>query len=111
MPITLSLSKNGPLQLDYERCNHFSGLANFYKHFIKGFLMIAQPRIAFTHKEAPFEWTTVAQMAFDLLKQAFTLVLILLNLGPTTPFHVEMVSRNYARVLDEAGPHRTWIKE
>jgi hypothetical protein len=22
-----------------------------------------------------------------------------------------MVSRNYARVLDEAGPHRTWIKE
>ena len=46
----------------------FLGFANFYRRFIKGFSVIAQPLIALTHKDATFEWTTVAQKAFDLLK-------------------------------------------
>jgi hypothetical protein len=67
----------------------FSDFPNFYRHFIKGFSVIAQPLIAPTCKEAPFEWTTVTQTTFDLLKQAFTTAPVLLHPHLTKPFHVE----------------------
>jgi hypothetical protein len=67
----------------------FLGFANFYWRFIKGFSVIAQPLISLSSKEAPFEWTTVAQTTFDLLKESFTIVPVLLHPDPTNPFHVE----------------------
>ena len=65
----------------------FLGFTNFYRRFIKGFSVIAQPLIALTYKDATFEWITLAQKAFDLLKQAFTTTPILFHLDPTKPFH------------------------
>ena len=37
----------------------FLRFANFYRRFIKGFSVIAQPLIALTRKDATFEWKTV----------------------------------------------------
>ena len=64
----------------------FLRFANFYRRFIKGFSVIAQPLIALTRKDATFEWKTIAQKAFDLLKQAFTTALVLLHPNPTKTF-------------------------
>ena len=58
--------------------------------------MIAQPLIALTRKDATFEWTTAAQKAFDMLKQAFTMAPILLHPDPTKPFQVETDASDFA---------------
>ena len=50
---------------------------------------MTQPLIALTRKDATFKWTTAAQKAFDLLKQAFTMAPVLLHPDPTKPFQVE----------------------
>ena len=74
----------------------FLGFANFYRRFIKGFSVIAQPLIALTRKDATFEWTTTAQKAYDLLKQAFTMAPVLLHPDPTKPFQVETDASDFA---------------
>ena len=74
----------------------FLGFANFYRRFIKGFSVIVQPLIALTRKDATFEWTTAAQKAFDMLKQAFTMAPILLHPDPTKPFQVETDASDFA---------------
>ena len=74
----------------------FLGFANFYRCFIKGLSVIAQPLIDLTRKDATFEWTTTAQKAFDLLKQAFTMAPILLHPDPTKPFQVETDASDFA---------------
>jgi hypothetical protein len=74
----------------------FLGFANFYRRFIKGFSVIAQPLIALTRKDATFEWTTAAQKAFDLLKRAFTTAPVLLHPDPTKPFQVETDASDFA---------------
>ena len=82
----------------------FLGFANFYHHFIKGFLVIAQTLIALTHKDATFEWIKVAQKAFDLLKQAFTMSLVLLHpdlLGVGEAASAEEVTQQSVSVLEE----------
>ena len=57
--------------------------------------MIAEPLIALTRKDATFEWTTTAQKAFDLLKQAFTTTPILLHPDLTKPFQVKMDASDF----------------
>ena len=74
----------------------FLGFANFFRRFIKGFSVIAQPLIALTRKDATFEWTTTAQKAYDLLKQAFTMAPVLLHPDPTKPFQVETDASDFA---------------
>ncbi|KAD2805660.1 hypothetical protein E3N88_39037 [Mikania micrantha] len=47
----------------------FLGLAGYYRRFIEGFLKIAQPLTALTHKDKKYLWTDKQEAAFQLLKQ------------------------------------------
>ena len=47
----------------------FFGLASYYRRFVKGFAIIAEPLTRLTRKMARFEWTEEAQQAFEALKK------------------------------------------
>ncbi|GKB25963.1 putative reverse transcriptase domain-containing protein [Tanacetum coccineum] len=46
-----------------------TGLAGYYRGFIKGFSKIAKPMTKLTQKNAKFDWSEKAEAAFQLLKQ------------------------------------------
>jgi hypothetical protein len=50
----------------------FLGFANFYRHFILKFSLIATPLTDLTKKDGTFEWSPRTQGAFEALKRAFT---------------------------------------
>ena len=50
----------------------FTGLAGFYRRWIKDFLRILSPITALERKDTVFNWTEDCQRAFDHLKIAFT---------------------------------------
>ena len=48
----------------------FTGLANYYRHFVKGFAHITSPLNALTKKGVKFAWTKDCADTFDKLKHA-----------------------------------------
>ena len=50
----------------------FMGLADYYKRFIKGFLMTAAPMTRLLQKNVKFEWSEKCQVSFDKLKAFLT---------------------------------------
>nr|GEV65738.1 putative reverse transcriptase domain-containing protein [Tanacetum cinerariifolium] len=56
--------RTGRIHRPYE-----SGLAGYYRRFIKGFLKIAKPMTKLTQKKVKFEWGDKQEATFQLLKQ------------------------------------------
>ncbi|GJR45956.1 putative reverse transcriptase domain-containing protein [Tanacetum coccineum] len=61
----------------YSKIDLRSGLAGYYRRFIKGFLKIAKPMTKLTQKNVKFDWSEKAEAAFQLLKQNLCNALIL----------------------------------
>nr|GEZ66559.1 putative reverse transcriptase domain-containing protein [Tanacetum cinerariifolium] len=53
----------------YSKIDLRSGLAGYYRRFIKGFLKIAKPMTKLTQKKVMFDWGDKKEAAFQLLKQ------------------------------------------
>ncbi|GJR84024.1 hypothetical protein Tco_0154809 [Tanacetum coccineum] len=53
----------------YSKIDLRSGLAGYYRRFIKGFLKIAKPMTKLTQKKVKFEWGDKQEADFQLLKQ------------------------------------------
>ncbi|GKA62647.1 putative reverse transcriptase domain-containing protein [Tanacetum coccineum] len=53
----------------YSKINLRSGLAGYYRRFIKGFSKIAKPMTKLTQKKVKFEWSDKQEAGFQLLKQ------------------------------------------
>ncbi|GJV13895.1 putative reverse transcriptase domain-containing protein [Tanacetum coccineum] len=49
--------------------HQFSGFADYYRRFIKGFLKIAKPMTKLTQKSVKYKWRDKEEEAFQLLKQ------------------------------------------
>jgi len=50
----------------------FLGLANYYRQFIKGFVLIARPLHDMVKKDKKWEWIEKQEKAFSELKKRFT---------------------------------------
>ena len=67
----------------------FLGFSNFYRRFIKGFSRIVRLLVALTRKLVKQNWTLSCQEAFDILKNSFTLALILRYFDPKREVFIE----------------------
>ena len=77
-----------PVPRSTKALRSFLGLAGFYRRFIKGYVMIADPLVKATTLD-PFRWTPEAQAAFDHLKQALSTAPVLALPNFQLPFTVE----------------------
>ena len=61
--------KEFPVPQNLKQLRQFLGLASYYRRFVADFSKLAQPLHRLTRKDASFEWDSVCQNAFELLKQ------------------------------------------
>ena len=74
----------------------FSGLANYYRRFIKDFAQVARPMNMLTRKNVKWRWEGEEQAAFDELKKAFTTRPVLAAPDLNKEFRVDANTLNYA---------------
>ncbi len=69
----------------------FLGFANFYRHFIRNYSMIASPLTSLLKgKPSMLRWSNEATAAFNKLKSSFTSAPILKHPDPNLPFVLEV---------------------
>ncbi|GJS36091.1 gypsy/ty3 retroelement polyprotein [Tanacetum coccineum] len=66
-PSKVKALQEWPVPVNIKRLRGFLGLTGYYRRFIKGYATISKPLIALLKKNL-FEWTNVAQQAFEDLK-------------------------------------------
>ena len=64
---------------DIRALRQFLGLASFYRRFIPNFAKIADPLHKLTRKNVPFEWSSVCQTSFDVLKNKLVVSPVLVS--------------------------------
>ena len=64
----------------------FICMCTYYRRFLPIFLALAKPLNNLTKKFAKFEWTNKCQIAFDLLKESLTTVLLLAYPDTSKPY-------------------------
>src|SRR6267378_3342531 len=74
----------------------FLGFGNFYRHFIRKFLEVAQPLNELLRKDKAFEWNDAAQTSFEELKKRFMEEPVLIMVDQTKPFQIECDASKYA---------------
>lgn len=74
----------------------FLGLANFYRRFVENYSKIATPLTNLLKKNVPFVWSSMAQKAFDTLKEKLSSDPILAHYDPTKGCTVEPDASDYA---------------
>jgi hypothetical protein len=74
----------------------FLGHAGFYRRFIKNFSQIARPFTSLLAKDAPFIFNNECHEAFQTLKQALILALIIQPPDWMLPFEIMCDASNFA---------------
>ena len=73
----------------------FVGFCNFYRRFIKDFSKIVKPLTQLSHRQAPFEWSSTCNAAFELLKQAMQEAPVLRHYNPDKEAILEADASDY----------------
>lgn len=71
-PAKIEAVTSWPTPTSLTEVRAFTGLASYYRRFIKDFSKIAAPLHAMTKKNVRFSWSPEAQRAFEQLKEALT---------------------------------------
>jgi hypothetical protein len=66
-----------PPPMNVKGIRSFLGHAGFYRRFIKNFFQIARPLTSLLAKDAPFVFNIECHQAFQILKKALILALII----------------------------------
>uniref|UniRef100_H3ACW4 Gypsy retrotransposon integrase-like protein 1 n=1 Tax=Latimeria chalumnae TaxID=7897 RepID=H3ACW4_LATCH len=91
----------------------FLGLSGYYRKFVRGYAMTADPLIALTRRDAPFVWDEHCSTAFQQLKESLTSTPVLTLPDFRKPFtvHTNASDTGLGAVLmqQEAKGHETVI--
>lgn len=90
-----------PVPNNVRAVRSFIGLASYFRRFVKGFAVIAQPLTDLLCKNARFEWTEEVDASFKRLKEALTSKPILAMYSPEayTEVHTDASTKGLAAVL------------
>ncbi|GKA83145.1 putative mitochondrial protein [Tanacetum coccineum] len=75
-PSKIEAIKNWPVPSNLKQLRGFLGLTGYYRRFIKRYAMVSQPLTALLKKNS-FQWSNVAEVAFEHLKRAMMEALVL----------------------------------
>ena len=70
LPNKLDSIKHMPVPNSAKEIKQFLGLTGYYRKFVPRFADISRPLTTLTKKDTKFEWTSVCQRSFELLKEA-----------------------------------------
>ena len=113
MPEKLACLREMPSPKTPKEIKQFLGLVGYYRKFIPRFSDLARPLNALTRKDVPFEWTSVCQESFELLKASLMSEPILTYPDPNRPYVLFTDASKYAWacVLTQEKTHQVEGKE
>jgi len=80
--------KNWNIPTNLTELRSFLGLANYYRKFVLNYSTIASPLTQLLHKDQPYVWGELQQVAFNEIKERLTSTPVLLIPNPELPFTV-----------------------
>ena len=95
-PAKVTTIKEWPIPKNVKDVQSFLGLCNYYRRFVPNYSTIATPLTDLTRKDLPFQWTTLAQEAFDNLKKQLSDTPVLCIPDPDKPFVVTTDASDFA---------------
>jgi len=95
-PVKVAGVRNWPIPENWTDVQAFIGFVNFYRHFIRDFSTIARPLFNLTHSDKAWSWDTKEREAFECLKIAVTIALVLVSPQDLEPFRIEADSSDFA---------------
>ena len=113
MPEKLVCIKEMPAPKTPKEIKQFLGLVGYYRKFIPRFSDLARPLNALTRKDVLFEWTSICQKSFELLKASLMSEPILTYPDPNHPYVLFTDASKYAWacVLTQEKTHQVEGKE
>ena len=113
MPEKLACIKEMPPPKTPKEIKQFLGLVGYYRKFIPRFSDLARPLNAITRKDVPFEWTSICQESFELLKTSLMSEPILTYPDPKHPYvlFIDASKFAWACVLTQEKTHQVEGKE
>ena len=113
MPEKLACIQEMPPPKTPKEVKQFLGLIGYYREFVPRFSDLARPLNALTRKDVSFEWTSVCQESFELLKTSLMTEPILTYPDPNLPYVLFTDASKYtwACVLTQEKTHQIEEKE
>ena len=109
LPNKLDSIKYMPVPNSAKEIKQFLGLTGYYRKFVPRFADISRPLTTLTKKDVKFEWTSVCQKSFELLKEALCGEPVLKYADTSKPYtlYTDASKYGWAGVLTQ--PHITTI--
>ena len=85
-----------PVLTKVKQVQAFLGFANFYCRFIENIAKMSKPLSNLTKKDSTWTWGIEQQNAFEVLKKAFTMALVLRIPNDKDPFKLLTNASNFA---------------
>lgn len=105
-PKKVEVVQNYPVPKSPKQIKSFLGLAGYYRRFIENFSQLMQPLTKLLKKNEPFNWTSLQQNSFEILKEKLCKEPILQYPSFSEPFNLTTDASNYAigSVLSQGPP-------